>query len=150
MSGQTDAELLAELRTLLDRGAARLDVDPAKLNHMDSPVGVQAESTRWFAILFVACAAAFWFGGWIAGAAVLGTSVVLWFAWVRPATHRRVEQRVRLNTVNDVQSWRQLWRFGGLKLSADSAICTAPDGNWMQFVRDRMAREVHPRDPASR
>jgi len=139
MDRRTDKELLAALKTMIDGGAVRLEIEPGKLDHMDSPVSVQSESTRWFAILFVACGAAFWFGGWIGGAAALAASLALWFAWIRPATHRRIDARVRGTALNDTQLWRALWRFGGVRLVAGDAACTAPDGNWMQFVRDRSA-----------
>lgn len=139
MTELTDVQLLSDLRALLEAGVVRLDIDAAKLNHMDSPVGVESESNRWFAILFAACAVATWFGGWIGGALALAASVALWFGFVRPDVYRRVERRVRANAVNDVQAWRKLWRFGGVRLVAGEAICAAPDGNWMQFVRERRA-----------
>jgi hypothetical protein len=106
---------------------------------MDSPVSVQSDSTRWFAGLIVASGAAFWFGGWIGGAAVVVASLVLWFAVARPWTHRRINARVQEMALKDTQTWRALWRFGGVRLVADSTTCSAPNDNWMQFVRDRSA-----------
>jgi hypothetical protein len=137
MDQRTDRDLLVALRRLLEEGTVRLELDAAKLDHMDSPVSVQSESTRWFAVLFVACGAAFWFGGWIGGAVAVVASLALWFAWVRPGTHRRITARVQEHALKDTQTWRTLWRFGGVKLIAGSATCAAPNDNWMQFVRDR-------------
>jgi hypothetical protein len=137
MDQRTDTELLATLRAMIERGEVQLELDAAKLDHMDSPVSVQADSTRWFAILFVTCGAAFWFGGWIAGTAALAASIALWFAWVRPGTHRGIQARVRGVAMDDTQLWRKLWRFGGVRLVAANASCAAPNDNWMQFVRDR-------------
>src|SRR5262245_11167895 len=114
MDQRTDTELLAALRAMIERGEVRLELDAAKLDHMDSPVSVQADSTRWFAALCVACGAAFWFGGWIVGVAALAASIALWFAWVRPGTHRRIRVRVRTVAMDDTQVWRKLWRFGGV------------------------------------
>jgi hypothetical protein len=139
MDQRTDTELLAALRRLIEQGTVRLELDAAKLDHMDSPVSVQSDSTRWFAALFVACGAAFWFGGWIGGAAAVVASLALWFAWGRPWTHRRITARVRETALKDTQTWRALWRFGGVRLVADGTTCAAPDDNWMQFVRDRSA-----------
>lgn len=139
MDKRTDSELLAALRAMIERKDVRLELDPAKLDHMDSPVSVQSESTRWFAVLIVVCGAAFWFGGWMAGAAALIASIVLWFAWVRPGIHRRIGTRVQDVAIKDTQLWRKLWGYGGLRLVAGSVTCSAPDGNWMQFVRDRSA-----------
>jgi hypothetical protein len=141
MDQRTDTDLLAALRAMVDVGSVRLDITSGKLDHMDSPVSVQSESTRWFAVLFVACAAAFWFGGWIGGAAAVVASLALWFAWVRPSTHRRINARVRETALKDTQLWRALWRFGGVRLVAGDATCAAPGDNWMQFVRDRSPAE---------
>jgi hypothetical protein len=137
MDQRTDTELLAALRGMIARGDVQLQLDAAKLDHMDSPVSVQADSTRWFAVLFVACAAAFWFGGWIGGGVATATSIALWFAWVRPGTHRRIRARVNDIATKDTQTWRALWRFGGVRLVAANTTCSAPTDNWMQFVRDR-------------
>jgi hypothetical protein len=137
MTDLTDLQLLAELRSLIEAGAARLEIDAGKLDHIDSPVGVSAESTRWFALLAAAIGAAAWFGGWIAAGLALAASVASWFGLVRPDVRRRIEARVRTVALFDVQMWRQLWRFGGVRLVAAGATCVAPDGNWMQFVRDR-------------
>lgn len=150
MDQRTDAELLAGLRTLIGEGAVRLQLDAAKLDHMDSPVSVQSESTRWFAALFAVCGAAFWFGGWIAGAAAVAASIILWFAWVRPRTHRRIRARVHDAALKDTQTWRALWRFGGIGLVAGSATCMAPNDNWMQFVRDRTPPAVEAPDASGR
>jgi len=137
MDQRTDSELLAALRALIERKDVRLELDAAKLDHMDSPVSVQSESTRWFFVLFVACGAAFWFGGWIGGAVAVAVAIAVWFAWVRPGTHRRVRARVQDTAIKDAQTWRALWRFGGVSLVAGDATCTAPGDNWMQFVRER-------------
>lgn len=137
MDLQTDTGLLAGLRTLIERRDARIEIDGAKLDQMDSPVSVQSESTRWFALLFIACIAALWFGGWIAGAAAVAASAGIWFGLVRPSIRRRIEARVHAQALRDIAVWRQLWRFGGIRLVAGSAQCTAPNDNWMQFVRDR-------------
>ena len=137
MDQRTDKELLTALRAMVDAGAVQVDLDAGKLDHMDSPVSVQSDSTRWFAGLFVLCAAAFWFGGWIGGTVAVIASIALWFAWVRPWTHRRINARVRETALKDTQTWRALWRFGGVRLTAGDTTCAAPNDNWMQFVRDR-------------
>lgn len=139
MTGSTDSELLARLRAMLASGAVALDVDATRLNHMDSPVAVEAEANRWLAVMIVVCGAAFWFGGWPAGAAALVLSAALWLLYVRRWLRRRVERRVRVRALDDIGTWRRLWRFGGVRLVAGDAVCAAPAGNWMQFVRERGA-----------
>jgi hypothetical protein len=140
MPDPTDAELLADLRALLADGAVVLDIDSGKLNHMDSPVGVEAEANRWLLALIAVCGAAAWFGGWLAGLAALVASIALWLGYVRKALHRRVERRVQAKALADVQTWRRLWRFGGVRLVAGDAVCAAPADNWMGFVRERRPR----------
>lgn len=137
MNELTDVQLLDDLRTLLAHGAARLELDAVKLNHMDSPIARESESTRWFAVLFALAAAAWWFGGWIAGAGAIAVAIAFWFLYVRSDLRRRVERRVRETALTDVQIWRKLWRYGGVRLVSDSVVCAAPGDNWMQFVRDR-------------
>ncbi len=139
MDQRSDIELLSALHAMIERCDVRLELDAAKLDHMDSPVSVQSESTRWFAMLFAACAIALWSGGWIAGVAASLASAAAWFGWVRPATRRRIAMRVHTAALRDVQLWRQLWRFGGVRLVAGDEQCAAPNNNWMQFVRDRSA-----------
>lgn len=132
-------DLLAALRRLIAEGEVDLEIDAGKLGHMDSPVAVQAEANRWLVLLVAACGAAFWFAGWAGGGGAVALSVAVWFAYVRRALHRRIERRVHAQALDDVQTWRRLWRFGGMRLLAGGAVCAAPDGNWMQFVRERRA-----------
>lgn len=139
MNELTDVQLLDDLRALLAQGAARIEIDAVKLNHMDSPIARESESTRWFAVLFALAAAAWWFGGWLAGASTVVVAIAFWFLYVRSDLRRRVERRVRETALNDVQIWRKLWRFGGVRLVSDGAVCAAPGDNWMQFVRERRA-----------
>lgn len=137
MPQRSDSELLAALREQLRAGAVTLALDLARLDKTDSPVSVQAESTRWLYALIGLGVAATWWQGLPAGSVACIVGVAVWYAWVRPDVGRRIRARVDIYALHDVELWRRLWRFGGVQLRARSGVaCVAPAGNWMQFVRD--------------
>ena len=138
MPTRTDTELLAALRASLRAGKVELRLDARRLDKEDSPVSVQAESTRWLYGLVVASGAAWWWGGLVAGLAAGAASVACWYFWVLPDVARRIRHRVETIALDDPTTWRRLWRHGGVVLATagGGAACAAPDGNWMQFVRD--------------
>jgi len=137
MPARTDAELLSALRASLRAGRVELRLDARRLDSQDSPVSVQAESTRWLYALVVASGAAWSWGGHAAGLAAGAASVACWYLWVRPDVARRISRRVEDVALDDAATWRRLWRHGGVALRIAGAVaCVAPDGNWMQFVRD--------------
>lgn len=138
MPARTDTELLRALRAALRAGRVELRLDPRRLDKEDSPVSVQAESTRWLYGLVVASGGAWWWGGHAAGLVAGAASVACWYMWVRPDVARRIRRRVEDAALDDATTWRRLWRHGGVALGVlgGGATCAAPEGNWMQFVRD--------------
>jgi hypothetical protein len=138
MAKRSEEELLGQLRALLRAGTVRIAIDAGHLDKLDSPVAVQAESTRWLYALVAGIGAAAWWQG-VPGL-VLGISVaaVVWFGWVRRHVGRRIRNRVETQALDDASLWRRLWRHGGVRLvPREGGACVAPRDNWMQFVRDR-------------
>jgi hypothetical protein len=136
MNDASADDLFRELRRLLERGELRLELDLARLDHIDSPVAVEADSNIWVYGLIVVCAAAFWQGGTGPGVAAIGISLVLYFTVARAYVRRRLSRRVHERALGDGEVWRRLWRFGGVTLVGDrGARCAAPEGNWMAVVR---------------
>lgn len=138
MPKRSDTELIAALRRLLRDGSIVLQLDTARLDKVDSPVSVQAESTRWLYVLVAVVAlAGLWQG--VAGIAVAAmVAVAVWYGWVRRDVARRIRARVETRALDDATLWRKLWRHGGVRLEPrDGPPCVAPRDNWMQFVRDR-------------
>ena len=135
-AAETDDALLAELRRLREAGKVALELDHRRLAHIDSPVAVEAESNRWVYVGIVAAGAAWWFLGTGAGLAVAAVAVALYLPLVKADLRRRAARRIDERALAEAAVWRKLWRFGGVTLSADGRRCAAPDGNWMQFVRD--------------
>lgn len=138
-TGDSAGELLAALRRRLAEGNVDLRVEPKRLNHIDSPVAVEADGNIWaYAALFIA-ALLWWRWGMASGLAALALGVVVYLTLGRAYVHRRIERRVRRDALDDLEKWRKLWRFSGLTLVAkdrrDLSPCASPDGNWMAFTR---------------
>ncbi len=138
-AGESAGELLAALRRRLAEGNVELLVEPQRLNHIDSPVAVEADGNIWaYAAVFIA-ALLWWRWGMVSGLAALALGVVVYLTLGRAYVHRRIERRVRRDALGDLENWRKLWRFGGLTLVAkdrrDLVPCASPDGNWMAFTR---------------
>jgi len=141
MSDASADELFRDLRLLIERGDLRLELDLVRLDHIDSPVAVEADSNVWVYGLILVCVAAFWQGGTWPGVAAIGMSLLLYFTVARAYVRRRLSRRVHERALGDGGVWRRLWRFGGVTLvGLGAARCVAPDGNWMALVRSLAPR----------
>jgi hypothetical protein len=133
------AELLAALRRLAVERKIDIEVDPRRLNHIDSPVASEADGNIWVYAAVGLAALLLWWKGPVPAVAVLCVGALLYLTLGRAYIHRRIERRVREKALNDLAVWRKLWRFPGLRLTAAGdlgiADCHSPDGNWMAFVR---------------
>jgi hypothetical protein len=131
-----DIEYLKILRGAIEAGIVKVSLDLAKLEHIDSPISVQADSNRWIYGLIITVAAAAWFGGlwWAVGAAAAGGAA--WFAVGRPWHRRRMEQRFYQSALQNMDVWKKLWRMPGIVLIDPKAgtECASPSGNWRAFV----------------
>jgi hypothetical protein len=136
---ETAEDLLRSLRQLHEGGKLAVRADADKLNHMDSPVVVEADSNIWAYGYLVVVLGIWWKWGNIPGAVAGVLGVIVYYTLGRAYVHRRLQRRVTEKALNDLDTWRKLWRFGGVSLSGtgrpDLGECKAPDGNWMGFVR---------------
>jgi hypothetical protein len=136
MSEPGEQDLFRELRRLVARGTLRLELDLARLDHIDSPVAIEADSNIWVYGLIAVCAAVFWQEGALPGVAASAVSLLLYSTAGRSYVRRRLIRRVHERGLGDGEVWRRLWRFGGVTLVAEGAErCAAPHGNWMALVR---------------
>jgi hypothetical protein len=141
MSEASADELFRELRALLAQGRLRLELDLARLDHIDSPVAVEADSNIWVYGAIAVCAVAFWQGGTYPGLAAIAVGLALYFTAARRYVRRRLIRRVHERALGDGEIWRRLWGFGGVTLveagsgEGSSSRCVAPQGNWMALVR---------------
>jgi hypothetical protein len=139
MDSASDVELLRGLRRLIEAGAVRLELDLRRLDHIDSPVAVEADSNIWVYGAIPVCGLGFWAFGVIAGAASVVLALAVYFTLGRTYVRRRLARRVRERALQETAIWRRLWRFGGVALVDDAAMrCAAPDGNWMAMVRTKL------------
>jgi hypothetical protein len=133
------AQLLAALRRLAGERKIDIEVDPRRLNHIDSPVASEADGNIWVYGAVGIAALLLWWKGPVPAVAVLAVGALLYLTLGRAYVHRRIERRVREKALNDLEVWRKLWRFPGLRLRVAAASeitdCASPEGNWMAFVR---------------
>lgn len=129
-------ELLRALAGLVGTGKVTVRLDFGRLNHMDSPVGVEADSNIWAYGVLAVTILAWWRGGWEIGLAVAVIGTIAYYTVGRAYVRRRLERRVTAAALGDLDTWRKLWRFGGVTLVPQGGEpCVAPDGNWMALVR---------------
>src|ERR1700710_3052287 len=90
MSEASPAELMRLLRGLLGSGALRLELDFKRLDHLDCPVAVEADSNVWIYAGVALCAVAFWLGGVWIGAAAVAACLLPYVTAGRRYVHRRL------------------------------------------------------------
>jgi len=128
--------LFRALRRLHAEGRLRLSLDFKRLDHMDSPVSVQADSNIWAYATLAVTLVALWVGGWTAALAVAVLGIAAYYSLGRVYVRRRLERRVEDSALASLETWRALWRWGGIALLPQSGEeCRAPEGNWMALVR---------------
>jgi|SRR5579862_2153599 len=132
-----EALLLSRLDALVRSGQVRLAIDRSKLSHIDFPLAVEADANRWIYPLVAVTGLAFWQAGPTAGVAVLGASLFIYFTLGRRDVVRRLDRRIRERGLASVDTWRRLWRFGGVILTGpDGTEHRGPADSWMQLVRE--------------
>lgn len=134
-------DYLAALRRDIEAGAVRAELDFGKLDHIDSPLVVEAEKTRWLYVFLVACLAIGWFVAWQAGVAAAATCALLYATVVRRLLRTKMRRRFTETVLFDLDKFRKLWRLSGIVLVDDrtGARVESPGGNWIRFMMDRQA-----------
>ena len=129
--------LFAALGRLVREDKITLRLDFGKLAELDSPVASEADGNMW-AYGGVALVLIAWrFAGWQIALGVAITGLALYFTLGRVYIHRRIRHRVETKALPSLETWQELWRFGGISLiPEDGQACAAPRGNWMALVRD--------------
>lgn len=130
------ADLFRALRRLAASGELAVACDFARLRHMDSPVGSEAETTRWAYAAVSLALVALWRGGWWAALAAAAVGTVLYFTAGLAHARRNIRRRIDARALESLDEWQKLWRFGGVTLRTKGGeVCEAPKGNWMALVR---------------
>jgi hypothetical protein len=132
-----ERDMLVRLRTLHEAARIGVAVNRAKLSHMDFPLGLEADGNRWAYAIVIVVGVIWWrFGVYpgvasaVAGFALYQTVAQRWIA-------RRLERRIHDRGLAEIDTWRKLWRFGGVILTdpATGQTCQGPEGRWMAFVQ---------------
>jgi hypothetical protein len=131
------AELFRALVRHVKAGELELRCDFKRLRHMDCPVAVEAEGTRWAYVTIAAMLLGLWRGGWWFALAAAGIGSVLYYTIGARLIERNIRRRIDERSLGSLDDWQKLWRFGGVTLATrEGEACDAPDGNWMALVRE--------------
>jgi hypothetical protein len=135
---ETERELLKKLSQLVESGQLRLTVDRSKLSHLDFPLSSEADGNHWVYPMTLVSALVWWrFGLWT-GLASAALALLLYQTLGKAYIARRLDRRIRERGLKETDTWRALWRFGGVILTpADGGPpCQGPDGSWFALARN--------------
>ncbi len=135
-----DTDLLDMLETAHREGRITIVIEAVRLDHMDSPIAVDADSTRWLYGLVVAVGLIWWFAGTDYGVRALIAAALIYATFGRHMVERNLRRRFFDIGIKDILIWRKLWRLKGITMEdpASGAVCVSPDGNWQRFVLDHL------------
>jgi hypothetical protein len=137
-----DKDYLAALRQAYDDGRLQVELDYGKLDHLDSPINVQAEKAWWiFGGLFGGIGLGYFFD-WHYGVGFAAVIAALYVTLGKRIINRRMRARLRSMALEDIAVWRKLWRIRGVTLAVGEARCVAPDGNWVRFAMSQVTGET--------
>ena len=137
-----DKDYLAALCQAVDDGYLQIEMVFSNLDHVDSPVFVQAEKSWWIYVALFGGLALGWFVEWHAGVAFAVAVFALYFLVGRRIILARIHRRMRSLIMKDIVLWRKQWRLKGLVLVADGARCESPNDSWIRFAMTHITRET--------
>jgi hypothetical protein len=105
---------------------------------MDFPLGLEADGNRWAYAIVILVVAIWWFLGIYAGVGSAIAGFALYQTFGQRYVERRLQARIHDRGLAEIDTWRKLWRFGGVVLTdrATGKTCLGPEGRWMAFVQD--------------
>lgn len=135
-----DTDLLHMLDAAHRAERITIVIEAERLDHMDSPIAVDADSTRWLYGLAVVVGAIWWFGGTDYGVRALIAAAVIYGTIGRHMVEKNLRRRFFDTGIKDIITWRKLWRLKGITMEhpASGAVCASPEGNWQRFVLDHL------------
>jgi hypothetical protein len=135
-------DLFVLLKEAIAAGRVAVGLDYGRLNHVDSPICVEADVNRWVYGIMAATLGVGLGIAWLAGLAAMGLGVVLYFVLGRDWIRRRMNARFYAGTLDDISAFKKLWRLHGVTLGLVSraTLCRSPDGDWRRFVLANLVR----------
>ena len=135
-------DLLALLKEAIAVGRVTVGLDYRRLNHVDSPICVEADSNRWIYGIMAATLGAGFGIAWHVGLAAMALGVVLYFALGRGWIRRRMAARFHGAVLDDITAFKKLWRLHGVTLASAfrATLCRSPNGDWRRFVLVNLVR----------
>ena len=133
----SEAELFRRLASSIETGEVVLSVDRSKLDNIDFPLGIEADGNHWaFPLLFIA-GGIWWYFGLIPGLVAMATAFAIYQTAGRRYVAHRLRRRILDTGLADLDTWRKLWRFGGVILTAPriDARFQGPTMQWAELVR---------------
>ncbi len=139
-------DLLGLLRDAISAGRVSVVLDYQRLNHVDSPICVEADSNRWIYGIMALGGVAGFAVDWSAGVAAVALGVGLYFALGRGWVRRRMAARFHDGALDDIAAFKKLWRLHGVTLGLVSraVLCRSPGGDWRRFVLHHMVKDATP------
>jgi hypothetical protein len=134
---ETERELLAKLKGLVDSGKVTLTVDRSKLSSLDFPLGSEVDGNIWVYAMVIASVLLWWRAGMWYGLAAGAASLLLYQTLGKAYVARRLDRRIRERGLQEMDTWRALWRFGGVILTPTEGgqPCQGPQGSWFAIAR---------------
>ena len=134
---ETERDLLARLERMVESGALTLTVDRTKLSSLDFPLASEVDGNIWVYAMAAVSAVLWWRVGMWYGIAAGVTSLILYQTLGKRYIARRLDRRIRERGLKEMDTWRALWRFGGVILTpADGGPpCQGPQGSWFALAR---------------
>lgn len=133
---ESAVDLFRALKRLIAERRLMLRPDYKRLQHIDCPVGSEADGNVWAYAILAAALLAFWFGGWRWAAGIGVAGIMIYMTAGQAYVRRRIRRRIEQRALESLDLWQRLWRFGGIALvPPGQAPCKAPKGNWMALVR---------------
>jgi hypothetical protein len=134
---ETERELLAKLEAMVQSGKLILTVDRSKLSSLDFPLSSEVDGNLWVYGMAAASALVWWRVGMWFGIGAGVASLLLYQTLGKAYIARRLDRRIRERGLKEMDTWRALWRFGGVILTpaAGGTPCQGPQGSWFALAR---------------
>jgi len=131
-----DKDLLALLRSAIERGDIELLLNIRRQYHVDSPLYRVSDSSLIVYAMMIVVAAATYFLGWLAGLAALAVMAVIYMVAVRRMVAKRMRRRLLTEVLADPEDFRKAWRLKGIGFRhvPTGTLCESPDGLWRGFI----------------